>query len=253
MLEKKPSKLYKLLKGVVIIAFWIAVWQGVALLVGQPLFVPSPLDTLASLGGLIVTSKFWLSILFTLYRVIFGLVVSLILGLAFAYIASRSKTIESMLRPLISAIKSTPIMSIIILALVWFQASFVPVFSCILLCFPIFYTNTLSGIKSVDKKYTELAKVYHVRRARVVREITLPSVLPHIYAALSVCLGFSWKAVVAAEVLSSPKYSMGFNLLTTKQHLDTPALFAWTLAIIIISLSVEKGLKRLLPAKGNTL
>ncbi len=253
MLENKPSKLNKLSKGLAIAAFWIAVWQGIALLVGQPLFVPSPLDTVASLGGLIVTSKFWLSILFTFYRVVFGLVVSLVLGLVFAYISSHFKTVESFLRPFVSAVKSTPIMSIIILALVWFQASFVPVFSCILLCFPIFYTNTLSGIKSVDKKYTELAKVYHVKRLRVLREVTLPSVLPHVYAALSVCLGFSWKAVVAAEVLSSPKYSMGFNLLTTKQHLDTPALFAWTIAIIIISLAVEKGIKRLLPAKGNTL
>ncbi|MBT7121648.1 MAG: hypothetical protein HN948_01415 [Clostridia bacterium] len=46
---------------------------------------------------------------------------------------------------------------------------------------------------------------------------------------------------------------MGFNLLTAKQHLETSALFAWTIAIIIISLAVEKGLMRLLPKKGNTL
>ncbi|MBT3319915.1 MAG: ABC transporter permease subunit [Clostridia bacterium] len=253
MLGTKPSKLHKILKGLAIAVFWIAMWQFAALIVNQPLFVPSPLETVASLGGLIVTSKFWLSVLMTFYRVVFGLVVSLVLGLVFAYISSHFKTVESVLAPFISAIKSTPIMSIIILALVWFQASFVPVFSCILLCFPIFYTNTLSGIKSVDKKYTELAKVYHVKRARILREITLPSVLPHIYAALSICLGFSWKAVVAAEVLSSPKYSMGFNLLTAKQHLETSALFAWTIAIIIISLAVEKGLMRLLPKKGNTL
>ncbi len=253
MLENKPSKLNKLLKGLAIAAFWIAVWQGIAMLVGQPLFVPSPVETVVSLSGLVISSDFWLSVLMTFYRVVFGLVVSLVSGLAFAYIASHSKTVESMLRPLVSAVKSTPIMSIIILALVWFQASFVPVFSCILLCFPIFYTNTLSGIKSVDKKYTELAKVYHVKRARAVREITLPSVLPHVYAALSICLGFSWKSVVAAEVLSSPKYSMGFNLYETKLYLNTPELFAWTIAIIIISLTVEKGLKRLLPAKGNTL
>jgi len=158
--------------------------------------------------------------------------------LLFAYISSHFKMVESVLAPFVSAIKSTPVMSIIILALVWFQASFVPVFSCILLCFPIFYTNTLSGIKSVDKKYTELAKVYHVKRTRVVREITLPSVLPHIYAALSICLGFSWKSVVAAEVLSSPKYSMGYNLYETKLYVNTAELFAWTIAIIIISIAV---------------
>ena len=253
MLEKKPSKLYRMLKVLIIAVFWIAVWQGVAMIVNQPLFVPSPYETVVSLSGLIISSDFWLSIAFTFYRVIFGLVVALVSGIAFAYISSHFKTIESLLAPFVSAVKSTPIMSIIILALVWFQASFVPVFSCILLCFPIFYTNTLSGIKSVDKNYTELAKVYNVKRSRVVREITLPSVLPHVYAALSISLGFSWKSVVAAEVLSRPKYSMGYNLYETKLYLNTSELFAWTIAIIIISLVVEKSIKKLLPLRGNTL
>ena len=160
MLEKKASKLHRILKGLAIAAFWIAIWQFASMIVNQPLFVPSPLETLVSLGALVVSSEFWLSVLMTFYRVVFGLVVSFVLGLAFAYLSSHFKTVESMLSPFVSAIKSTPIMSIIILALVWFQASFVPVFSCILLCFPIFYTNTLSGIKSVDKKYLEFGQKF---------------------------------------------------------------------------------------------
>ena len=77
--------------------------------------------------------------------------------------------------------------------------------------------------------------------------------MPHIYSALSISLGFSWKSVVAAEVLSSPKYSMGFNLYETKLYLNTSELFAWTIAIIIVSIIFEKGLKSLLPQKGNKL
>jgi NitT/TauT family transport system permease protein len=149
-----------------------------------------------------------------------------------------------------ATVKSTPVMSVIVLALVWFSSSFVPIFSCILLCLPIFYTNTLSGIRSVDNNLLEMASVFKVKHRRVIHEIVIPSVLPHIYSALAVCLGFSWKSVVAAEVLSSPKYSMGFNMYATKLYLDTPALFAWTLTIIVISLIVEKGLKRILPGGG---
>ena len=121
-----------------------------------------------------------------------------------------------------------------------------------LLCFPIFFANTLSGIQTVDRDLLELAAVFHVRRGRVVREIIVPSVLPDVYSAASVCLGFSWKSVVAAEVLSSPRYSVGFELYKTHIYLKTPELFAWTVTIIVISLIVEKGLKRLMP-KGSTI
>ena len=243
----------KALIAIGIFTAWVAIWEAVSFIVNQPLYVPSPYETVLSLGGLIKTSDFWFSILATFARVAAGLIIAFVLGCSIAYISAHAKPVETFLSPLVTAVKSTPVMSIIILALVWFKASFVPVFSCVLLCFPIFYSNTLSGIKSVDKGFLELAKVYNVKRARVIRQITLPSVLPYVYSALSLSLGFSWKSVVAAEVLSSPKYSMGFNLYETKLYLDTPELFAWTVAIIIVSIIFEKGLKSLLPKKGNLL
>ncbi len=222
------------------------------MIVNKPLYMPSPIETFSSLGGLIFTQGFWLSVGFTFYRVVLGLIISFILGILLAFLASKIGVLESLLRPLMAAVKSTPVMSVIVLALVWFSSSFVPIFSCILLCLPIFYTNTLSGIRSVDKNLFEMASIFKVKHRRVIQEIVIPSVLPHIYSALAVCLGFAWKSVVAAEVLSSPKYSMGFKLYATKLYLDTPALFAWTLTIIVISLFVEKGLKRILPG-GNAL
>jgi len=251
VLPLKNKKTGRAVKWILIILFWLSVWQIAAMLVNQPLYMPSPAETFLSLGALASTFDFWLNIGYTFYRVIFGLVLSFGLGIPLAFFAFRLRWLESLLRPAMAAVKSVPVMSVIVLALVWFSSSFVPVFSCVLLCLPIFYTNTLSGLRSVDKNLLEMAEIFKVRRRRVIREIVVPSVLPNIYSALSVCLGFSWKSVVAAEVLSSPKYSMGYQLYATKIYLDTPELFAWTLTIIVISLAVEKGLKRVLPGGGT--
>ncbi len=251
VLPLKNKKTGRAVKWILIILFWLSVWQIAAMLVNQPLYMPSPAETFLSLGALASTFDFWLNIGYTFYRVIFGLVLSFGLGIPLAFFAFRLRWLESLLRPAMAAVKSVPVMSVIVLALVWFSSSFVPVFSCVLLCLPIFYTNTLSGLRSVDKNLLEMAEIFKVRRHRVIREIVVPSVLPNIYSALSVCLGFSWKSVVAAEVLSSPKYSMGYQLYATKIYLDTPELFAWTLTIIVISLAVEKGLKRVLPGGGS--
>lgn len=247
-MRKTKKGLYTLLSFV----FWLAVWQIGALLVNQSLYMPSPAQTIQALSALVITSEFWLSLLYTFYRVAAGLLISFAAGIALAFFASRLSVIEHILSPFMAAVKSTPVMSVIVLALVWFSSSAVPVFACVLLCLPIFYTNTLSGLRTVDKQLLEVAEVFGVRHIHVITGITIPSVLPQIYAAIGVCLGFSWKSVVAAEVLSSPRYSLGFNLYATKLYLDTPGLFAWTLTIIVISLIVEKGLKRILP-KGATL
>jgi len=249
--QKKDKRINRALKTVLVTLFWLAVWQAASMIVNQLLYMPSPTETFSSLGSLVATQDFWLSVGYTFYRVVLGLIISFVLGVIFGFLASKIGVLESLLGPLMATVKSTPVMSVIVLALVWFSSSFVPVFSCVLLCLPIFYTNTLSGIRAVDKNLLEMATVFKVKHRRVIQEIVIPSVLPHIYSALAVCLGFSWKSVVAAEVLSSPKYSMGFNMYATKLYLDTPALFAWTLTIIVISLIVEKSLKRILPGGGT--
>ncbi len=250
MLLKKKNPINRAIKAGLIALFWLAVWQAASMIVNQPLYMPSPAETFSSLGSLMAAQDFWLSVAYTFYRVLLGLIISFVIGVIIAFLADKIRVLESLLSPLMAAVKSTPVMSVIVLALVWFSSSFVPIFSCVLLCLPIFYTNTLAGIRSVDKNLLEMASVFKIKHARVVQEIVMPSVLTHIYSALAICLGFSWKSVVAAEVLSSPKYSMGFNLYATKLYLDTPGLFAWTLAIIVISLIVEKGLKHILPGGG---
>ena len=244
--------LKRIVQTMLIAAFWFAVWQAASIIVHKSLLMPSPAETFTALGTLLGEANFWLSMGLTFYRVALGLIISFITGVLLALLASRSPMLQSLLRPIVAAVKSTPVISIIVLALVWFSSSDVPIFSCVLLCFPIFFANTLSGIQSVDKELLELASVFKVRRGRVLREIIVPSVLPNIYSATSICLGFSWKSVVAAEVLSSPKYAMGYELYKTKIYLETPELFAWTLAIIVISIVVEKGLKKLMPA-GSTI
>lgn len=251
MILLKSGRSKRILKTALVVLLLMALWQAASLIVNQPLYIPSPAATFTELASIVITEAFWLDVAHTFYRVAMGLALSFVLGIALAYVASRVKILQQIFAPIVLAIKSTPVVSIIFLTLVWFSASFVPVVSCVLLCFPIFYTNTLTGITAVDKELLEMAAVFGVRQKRVLTGISVPSVMPYIYSALSVCLGFSWKSVVAAEVLSSPKYSMGYNLFVSKRDLETTALFAWTLAIIIISLIVEKGLKRLLPGGNN--
>ena len=70
--------------------------------------------------------------------------------------------------------------------------------------------------------------------------------LPSLRAALQSALGFGWKAGVAAEVLTLPQNSIGRMIYESKLYLQTTELFAWTAAVVLLSLAIEKLLLRLL-------
>ncbi len=82
--------------------------------------------------------------------------------------------------------------------------------------FPIICTNVIEGIKNIDIKLIEMAKIYKIKKYRIIREIYLPSMVPFLIAAISTSFGIGWKVVIAAEVLSQPKYAIGTSLQTFK-------------------------------------
>ena len=91
-----------------------------------------------------------------------------------------------------------------------------------------------------------MAQVFRVPAVRRLRTLTLPQVAPYFRSACAAGLGLCWKAGVAAEVIGLPKGSIGERLYQAKVYLDTSELYAWTLAILLISMLIEKGLVALM-------
>ncbi|MFQ8759416.1 MAG: ABC transporter permease [Intestinimonas sp.] len=71
------------------------------------------------------------------------------------------------------------------------------------------------------------------------RRVYVPSVLPYFASGCRTALGLAWKAGVAAEVLCLPKNAIGAQVYYAKIYLETPSLFAWTLAVIALSFLLE--------------
>ncbi len=231
-------------RKIIILIFWILIWELCSLFVNQILFLPSPFVVFKVLMSLIGDAYFWKSVFYSMARVILGLFLSIVIGIIIGIAAGLNKFIEELLNPLIICIKATPIMSIIILALVWFKSDYVSVFTTILTCFPIIYTNVLQGIKSVDIKLIQMANIYKVKKKYIIKDIYLPSIKHYIVSGILMCLGLGFKVSVSSEVLSTPKYSIGLNLLNSKSMLETAELFAWTIVVILLSYIFETVFKK---------
>ncbi len=230
------NKLIKLFS----IAFWLIVWQVATVVIGEEIFLPSPLAVVKRMTELVIQEDFLQSVFNSFVRIVGGFLIAVIFGVAFAVLASRFKIVKYLLSPLVVMIKTVSVASIIILVLIWFSSKNLAIIISFLIIFPIIYTNTLSGIENVNKNLLEMAKVFCVSPFKKVRYIYLFQIYPYFRSGCSVGLGLCWKSGIAAEVIGLPDKSIGEHIFTSKIYLDTPDLFAWTFFVVIISITFEK-------------
>ncbi len=245
------KNIFPKLRSVLAAAFWLAVWQVLSMAVGQPILLASPAATLARLWALVRTADFWRSLLFTLGHILAGFALASLVGMALAMLAGKVEFVSALLSPLLAAMRSVPVASFVIAALIWVPSRRLSILIAFVIVLPVIYAGTLDGIRQIDPKLKEMARVFRMGRWNRFRTIDLPAALPSVASALSVSIGLAWKSGVAAEVIGIPGGSVGEKLYRAKVYLATPDLFAWTLAIVLISAGCAKVLKLGLRAIGR--
>ena len=217
------------------VLFWLLIWEIASLLIGEELFLPSPLSVAERLLSLSVTSVFWSSVLFTLLRIIAGFLLSALTAAAAAALSYRFPLFSLAADPFVRIIRATPVV-----VLVWVRSRNLSVVISFLMVFPVVYTGILEGLKSTDHDLLEAAAVYRMTLVKRIRYIFIPSLAPYIESALRTSLGLSWKSGIAAEVIGLPDGSIGERLYEAKIYLSTPDLFAWTVVVIILAFIFER-------------
>ncbi len=230
----------KIVYNILAILFWISLWQVIAMIVNLDVILPSPVSTVRALTSLALQEDFWISCISSIYRILLGLFSGALIAVILAYITHVSKFAFAIFSPILTVIKATPIASFIILALIWIGREFVPSFITFLIVLPIIWSTVHHSISSVDVKLKEITEVYNFTPFQKLNHLYFPSVFPAFMSSFMTSIGIAWKAGVAAEVLCTPKYSIGTSIFESKKYIETPSLFAWTLTVIVLSLIIEK-------------
>ncbi|MCJ7826851.1 MAG: ABC transporter permease subunit [Demequinaceae bacterium] len=228
-----------------VVAFWVAVWQIVAWVVGRDFILASPVAVIARLAELIHTWDFWTTVGLSLFRITLGFALAAIAGSLLAALAARFGLVEALFSPLVAAIRSVPVVSFIILVLLWADSSMLATITSFLIVLPIVYGNVFEGILQRDRKMLEFASVFRVPWRRRILAIDVPAVLPYFAAACRIGVGLAWKSGVAAEVIGVIDGSIGERLYEAKIFLDSASLFAWTIVIVALSMACEAIVLRL--------
>ena len=233
--------MYRKSRMLCIILFWIAVWQLAASAIRNDIIFAGPADVVRSLFALLPTADFREAVAMSFGKIILGFLTALLLGILSGSLAFRFPALGELFAPLIMLIKSIPVASFVILALIWIGSENLSVLISFLVVFPMIYINTIAGLKSTDKKLLEMAQVFSLNLPRRIRFIYLPALMPYLISGCRIALGMSWKSGIAAEVIGVPGRTIGEKLYLSKIYLATSDVFAWTIVIILISAAFEKA------------
>ena len=215
-------------------------WQILALIVDEELIVPSVFKVCSSFFSLLGERNFVSTVVFSITRIFAGTFIGVTLGIMLGIASGKYEPVKVIFNPYFVVAKSVPVVSFIIILLVFLPSRRLSVFISGLIVFPIIYSNTLIGFRQTDKKLLEMAKIFKLSPLSKLKFIYLPALYPYFISSLSTACGNAWKAGIAAEILALPDGSIGNKLYKSKIYFETADMFAWTIVIVCLSFIFEK-------------
>lgn len=228
------SRASRLLTGAASLVLLVLAWKLLAFLVGKDILLPPPEKVLGEALALYPTGRFLAALWATFLRGTAAFLISLLLGGAIGIAAGLFPLFDAALAPLLTIIRATPVLALILVALLWFPSGFVPVFAAVLMCFPVMVTNAAAGVRAADGRLLEMASLFMVPRREQLLRLRLPEAAPFLLSGARNCLGMSWKVVVAGEVLSQPLKALGSGMQESRVLLETPRVLAWAAASVLL-------------------
>ena len=220
---------------------FLFLWQFSATLTDNQLVFPTFTATLQRLFELCRQSIFWQSVFHSMLRVFAGFFISIFLGTITGVLCGLFPSFRDFCAFPLTLIRSVPAVSFILLAVFIFSSDFVPVFSAVLMAFPVMTSAVSAGFNFTedDKKLFFMADVFRLTKTQKIRFILLPKLQSFIESGIFSTFGMTWKVVVAAEVLSIPKKALGALLQTAQVQLESATLLSATLVLVALSFAFE--------------
>lgn len=216
-------------------ALLLVIWQVGASLIDSQILLPGLTPVLSALVTIVGEGPFLANVTETVVRALQSFLIIVVSASILGVLGGKYPLFSAMMSPFVTMLKAVPVMSIILLAFIWFTSGQVPLFSAFLMGFPVMYVQVESGWRTIDPSLTEMCDLYQIRGVDRLIHFTIPSLAPSLVTGARVALSMVWKVVIAAEVLTVPRYGVGSRMQLAQVQLQTDRVLSWTLIAILLT------------------
>ncbi|HEX5563985.1 MAG TPA: ABC transporter permease [Sporosarcina sp.] len=193
------------LRRIIFIAMIAVIWEVTSRLSVLPEFMfPRLTQVLETLFNGLVNGQFLAAIGKSMSRLLIGFAVAIVLGVIMGYLIWRYKLVEDTLGFLVTALQSIPSIVWFPLAIIWFGLNdFSILFIVTIGATWTMTVSATSGFRNVPTLYQRVAKTFGSTGVHFIRTVILPASVPQLLSGLRIAWAFSWRALMAGELLGS--------------------------------------------------
>jgi sulfonate transport system permease protein len=196
----------------------MAVWIiGSSLSVWNSYIIPSPVEVWNSAYKLAANGILFKHAAVSLYRVFAGFLAAFLLAFPLGVFLGMNSQTRDYFQTLLEFVRHVPPLAALPMLILWFGIGEWPKLLIVVLAtfFPIFL-NTLHGVATCDWKLIEVGRSFGFGRREIFRRIVLPAALPSVLVGMRLGLGYSWRALVGAELIAASS-GIGYMILDAEQ------------------------------------
>lgn len=225
--------------------FAIAViWQLAGMAGILPYYVVAPDVIIGKLIEMVHSGELVENGIASLSLIYVGFIIAAVAGIGMGVVTGQSKLVGRLFTPLISSIYPIPKIALFPLFLVWLGLGFESKVAVLAIAvfFPM-YVNTNSGVRALDRNYLWSARNFGASRFRILKDVILPSALPHIFSGLRVSVALAFIVVFSTELIAA-RSGLGHLVMAAQRGANYPLMYAAIVSIAFLGFLHTWGLKK---------
>jgi NitT/TauT family transport system permease protein len=250
----------RILLPVAALAVLLIIWQlYVSLGIKRRDLVPGPLDVLGQIGTLWGEGKLQEAVWTSLQRGLVGFLISVAIATPVGLLLAQVAPLRRAFGPLISGLQVLPSVAWVPAAIIWFGLTDATVYFVVFMgAIPSIINGLISGVDQIPPQYRRVGKVLGASRLQLALQIILPAALPGYLGGLKQGWAFSWRSLMAAEIIAvggTIGFGLGSLLDQGRVLSDMTTVMAAILLILAVGILIELLVfapieKRLLRRRG---
>lgn len=229
---------------IVFVVLLLIVWQlYVVIAHPRPDIVPSPLDVWNAMSGAWESGRLQLAVATSLERGIVGFVIAIVVGTPLGLLLAEVRPIRRAVGPIVSGLQVLPSVAWVPAAIIWFGLSDATVYFVILMgAIPSIVNGLIAGVDQVPPQLRRVGTVLGASRWQLATAVIMPAALPGYVAGLKQGWAFSWRSLMAAEIIAvggTIGFGLGSMLQQSRELADLAGVLATIILILLIGILIE--------------